>query len=116
MGVCYMLLRDDKRESFDLNKGNWGALFPDGPFTLKSLLLLRAGIADRIGDGVFRWGCDSYGQAERIADRIIEWCADAQIRMINDTGWDEEWCSYRVTADRFSPSYVKGYKDYEERR
>jgi hypothetical protein len=111
MGVVWSIVRDDVKEAFNLDKGNWFGLFR-GPDEKDSFVLSPEHLAERIHSEVYPHLNMQY--AEMLAGRIIRWCGVSQIRIISDVGWDQG-LEYKRTADRFSPSYIDGYEDYKKR-
>jgi hypothetical protein len=111
MGVIWSIVRDDVKEAFDLDKGNWLFLCR-GPKGEDSFVLSPEHLAERIHSEVYPHLDMQY--AEMLAGRIVRWCGASKVRVISDTG-DDPGLDYKRTADRFSPSYVEGYEDYKKR-
>jgi len=110
MGIIWRLAREDTKECFDLDKGNWTAIFDRERWVLNETVET---LANKIFDRVYPHL--TYDYCSVVARRIVNWCGSAKVRLFDDCG-DDPALGYPDTADRFSPSYVVGYEDYKPRK
>jgi hypothetical protein len=136
MGVEFMLVNDDTRETYDLGKftGNWGRLIASRDEDPSRVERGNHFVVDQDVDGIVArleedWREDDVetrpGYLRLVAEDIVRWAGTSLVRLSSDSshdGWhnrDGSWDEGRETGSRYlseHPEWMAEGEDEERAR